>query len=122
MIQCNPKVPWLLKTGDEADQPEISCDDASKSKSYQTLPMDYFGKNKSTQTKKSAEMERSTKATKSTQIFLTGESLSKLLMPKKPIMISTCSQTDAIDTDAERLVPNCRKITDDCQNVVVDVI
>jgi hypothetical protein len=34
-------------------------------------------------------------------------------MPKKPIMISTCSQTDAVDTDAERLVPNGGKITYD---------
>ena len=43
-------------------------------------------------------------------------------MPKKTIMISTCSQTDAIDPDAERLVPNRGNIADDCQNVVVDVI
>ena len=113
-----PESAMVIETGDEADEPEISCDDASKSKSCQTLPMEYFGKNKSTQTKKSAEMERSTKATKSTQTFLTGESLSKLLMPKTPIMISTCSQTDAIDTD----VPNGGKITYNCQNVVVDVI
>ena len=60
----------------------------------QTIPTEYFGKNKSTQTK--AELQKYTLATKGTQTFVTCDSLKNAFMPKAK-GVSTSTQTDSKD-------------------------
>ncbi|CAB3994890.1 Hypothetical predicted protein [Paramuricea clavata] len=86
-----------------------------KSTSCQTIALEYFGKNKTTQTKKSM---LSTTATKGTQTLLTVNSLSKLLV--FPETNSTGSQTDSSENIIEEHIVDSSK-TNECgtsENVV----
>ena len=79
----------------ESDIVNADCSNF-KSASCQTIPLEYFGRNKTTQTKKSILV---TTETKGTQTLLTVNSLSKLLaLPK---INSTGSQTELSDNVIE---------------------
>ena len=78
---------------EEAEQTsDNQYEHTSKSTYCQTVPLNYFVRSSSTQTRKS--MLQSNVAEKGTQTYITGDFLSKLMPPET---VSTSSQTDAID-------------------------
>ena len=82
-----------IDANEEAEQTsDNQYENTSKSTYCQTVPLNYFVRSSSTQTRKS--MLQSNVAEKGTQTYITGDSLSKLMPPET---VSTSSQTDAID-------------------------
>ena len=77
-------------------EPETEVVKKQSSVSVQTIPLEYVGRNRSTQTCK--KLEKTNIASKASQTMITNDFFTRFELPKK---VSTYSQTDPIDVNGE---------------------